>query len=360
MIKKYSNKNIITYLLIFFMINGCENNSQAINDYIDPKIIFSSKRWWNYDIFISDIYSGNTTQLTRNKWIDFNPSISPDSKKLLFISDRDGNREIYISDLEWLDGFAQWRASNLRNLTNSAESDWTPIYSPNENKIIFTTYFPGNDNYDIFIMNDDGGEKENLTKTSSYEKFPQFSPDGTFIIYQGWQNRKMDIFFLGLLDRNIENITRNNKHNDIISHGNSFSPDGETIVFTSDRDGNQNIYTMKLNGSEVQRLTEHTSRDYEPVFSPDGETIVFTSERDGNKDIFSINVKSKVLKNLSNSPNDDWNPRFYPDGRKILFQTNRDGNWEIYIMNLRGNGQKNLSNHPSTDYSYIVLPINNP
>ena len=349
-----------TSQFIFFLFFGCENSTSIKSEYIDPQIIFSSRRWWNYDIFITDIYSGHITQLTKNKWIDFNPSVSPDAKKLLFVSDRNGNREIYITDLEWLDGYTQWRGNNLRNLTSSNENDWTPVYSPTENKVAFSTYFPEDDNYDIFIMNDDGTNKENLTNTSTYEKFPQFSPDGSFLIYQGWHKGKMEIFFLGLLDKNNINITRNVKSNDILSHGNSFSPDGQSIVFTSERDGNRNIYLMKISGSEVDQLTFHESDDYEPTFSPNGKSIIFTSERDGNKEIYTILPKTKNLENLTNNPGDDWNPRYYPDGQKILFQSTRDGNWEIYMMNLDGGGQKNLTNHPATDYSYIILPLINP
>jgi len=356
------NSKIIlpTYLLLLLNIIGCENSISTQNQYIDPQIIFSSRRWWNYDIFISDIYGGQITQLTKNKWIDFNPSISPDGKKLTFVSDRDGNREIYSTDLEWLDGYTQWRGSNLKNITNSNENDWTPVFSPIENKIVFSTYFPEGDNYDIFIMNDDGTNKENLTNTLTYEKFPQFSPDGSFIIYQGWQKGKMDIFFLGLLDRNIVNITRNVNSNDIISHGNAFSPDGQSIVFTSERDGNRNIYLMRINGSDIEQLTNHEADDYEPSFSSDGQSIVFTSERDGNKEIYIIDTATKNLINLTKNSTDDWNPRFYPDGQKIVFQSTRDGNWEIYMMSLEGKGQTNLTNHPSTDYSFIVLPLINP
>ena len=352
--------NLILISLFLLHLLGCENTSSIRSQYIDPQIIFSSRRWWNYDIFISDIYGGHITQLTKNKWIDFNPSISQDSKKVAFISDRTGNRDIFIIDLEWLDGYTQWRGNNLRNLTLSKENDWTPVFSPIEDKIAFSTYFPENDNYDIFIMNDDGTNKENLTNTLSYEKYPQFSPDGSFIIYQGWQKGKMEIFFLGLLDKNNVNITRNVKYNDILSHGNAFSPDGQSIVFASDRDGNRNIYLMNINGSDVKQLTSDESNDYEPVFSPDGQSIIFTSERDGNKEIYSIDPETKDLNNLTNSPGDDWNPRFYPDGQKIVFQSTRDGNWEIYMMSLDGRGQKNLSNHPSTDYSFVVLPLINP
>ena len=339
--------------------NGCEDPAQSINKNIDPQIIFSSRRWWNYDIFISDVFNGRMTQLTKNKWIDFNPSISADGHKLAFVSDRDGNREIYLLNLEWLDGYSQWRGNNLTNLTNSLENDWTPVFSPTENKIAYSTYFPANDNYDIFLMNDDGTDVENLTNSNGYEKFPQFSPDGSFLIYQGWEKGKMDIFFLGLLDKNIINITKNIQSNDILSHGNSFAPDGQSIVFTSERSGDRNIFTMKINGDDLTQITNNIYDDYEPIFSPDGQSIVFTSERDGNKEIYIYSISSKNLKNLTKNSDNDWNPRFYSDGNNILFQSNRDGNWEIYMMSLNGKNQRNLSNHPSTDYSYIALPLNN-
>ncbi len=345
---------------LFINLQGCESAISTKNNYIDPQIIFSSRRWWNYDIFISDLNHGLITQITKNKWIDFNPSISPDGKKLLFVSDRDGNREIYITDLEWLDGYSQWRATNLTNLTNSNENDWTPIFSPIDEKIVFSTYFPNEDNYDIMIMNLDGTNKINLTNSSAYEKFPQFSPDGSFIIYQGWKGGKMEIFFTGLLDKNIENISRSISSNDILSHGNAFSPDGQSIVFTSDRDNNRNIYLMNINSTNLTQLTTHISDDYEPVFSPDGQSVVFTSERDGNKEVYLIDIESRNIKNLTEDPGDDWNPRFYEDNMKIIFQSSRDGNWEIYSMNLNGRNQTNLTNHPSTDYSFVVFPQKNP
>ena len=345
------------YLLIFVFFDffSCEKYSVDNNQYKDPHIIFSSRRWWNYDIFIGNILDGKITQLTKNKWIDFNPSISRDGKKLSFISDRDGNREIYITELEWLDGYSQWRGNELKNISNTFENEWTPVFSPIEDKIVYTAYFPENDNYDIFIMNYDGTEKKNLTNTSTYEKFPQFSPDGTFLIYQGWQSGKMELFFLSVYENNTINLTKSIKSNDIISHGNSFSPSGESIVFSSDRNGNKDIYLMNINGDSCAQITSDFSDDYEPTFSPDGESILFTSERDGNKEIYRFSLISRTLKNLTTNNGDDWNARFYPDGKKIVFQSSRDGNWEIYKMNFDGSMPSNLTNHVSTDYSFVIL-----
>ena len=88
--------------LVFFsfFLESCSKTGVVEEPYIDPHIIFSSRRWWNYDIFITDVFGGHTTQLTKNKWLDFNPAVSSDGSKLVFVSDRDGgNREIYAVDL---------------------------------------------------------------------------------------------------------------------------------------------------------------------------------------------------------------------------------------------------------------------
>ena len=353
---------ILIGIVLLMIPNGCSKTGVVEDPYIDPHIIFTSRRWWNYDIFIADVYGGHMTHLTKNKWLDFNPAISNDGSKLAFVSDRDGNREIYALDLIWMDGYTQWEGRNLTNITQTAGHDWTPKFSPTNEKIVFTTYFPATDNYDVFIMNADGSDKQNLTNSPYYEKHPQFSPDGSFIIFQAWQKGKMEIFFSNLLDGNIINLTRNTVSHDIIPHGNAFSPDEQEIVFTSERDGNRNIYIMNTDGTNQIQLTDHSAADYEPVYSPDGLSIIFTSERDGNKEIYIMNNNGLNLKNLSNNPADDWNPRYYPDNHKIVFQSLRDGpaNWEIYMMNLDGKRQTNLTNHPRTDYSFVILPLKNP
>ena len=347
-------------IIPMLFLNGCSKTGVVEEPYIDPHIIFTSRRWWNYDIFIADVYGGHMTHLTKNKWLDFSPAASPDGSKLAFVSDRDGNREIYILDLKWMDGYTQWEGVNLTNISKTSGHDWTPQFSPSNDKIVYTTYFPDSDNYDVFIMNIDGSGKKNITNSPGYEKNPQFSPEGSFILYQSWEKGKMEIFFSNLLDENNINLTRNTSSYDIISAGNAISPDGQKVVFTSDRDKNKNIYIMNTDGTGQKQLTSHPSNDYEPVFSPDGLSIVFTSERDGNKQVYIMNQEGKNMANLSKNSADDWAPKYYSDNRKIVFQSHRDGNWEIYMMKLDGTGQTNLTNHPRTDYSFTVLPLKNP
>jgi WD40 repeat protein len=136
----------------------------------------------------------------------------------------------------------------------------------------------------------------------------------------------------------------------------SFSPDGSKIAFTSTRDGNDEIYTMNVDGSEQVRLTNSLADDAYPSFSPNGSKIAFISGRDGIFEIYTMNVDGSNQKRLTKNIADDNFPCFSPDSSKIAFYSNRDGNWEIYIMNSDGSNQKNLTNNESDDHFSCFSP----
>jgi WD40 repeat protein/uncharacterized membrane protein YdcZ (DUF606 family) len=121
------------------------------------------------------------------------------------------------------------------------------------------------------------------------------------------------------------------------------------ITFISDRDGNDEIYIMNVDGSEQTRLTNNTAEDWWPCFSPDRSKIAFMSNRDGNYEIYIMNVNGSEQKNLTNNPKSDSVPSFSPDGSKIVFESDRDGNGEIYIMNVDGSEQTRLTNNQVWD-----------
>ncbi|MBI4285413.1 MAG: PD40 domain-containing protein [Chloroflexi bacterium] len=123
------------------------------------------------------------------------------------------------------------------------------------------------------------------------------------------------------------------------------------IAFSSDRDGNNEIYVMDADGSNPVNLTNHTAYDVYPYWSPDGSKIAFSSKRDGNDEVYVMNADGSNPVNLSNHTGDDFRPTWSPDGTKIAFNSNRDGNFEIYVMNADGSNQTNLTNNSSTDWT---------
>jgi len=141
------------------------------------------------------------------------------------------------------------------------------------------------------------------------------------------------------------------------------SPDGKKIVFTSNRDGNGNIYSMNIDGSGVTRLTNVSAEEQAPTWSPDGSKIVFESNRDGNFELYVMNLDGSGQKRLTFDPRTDGGPaRFSPDGTKIAFA--RSGategpdyyNFDIYTMNADGSDVKQLT----TDKEYDAGPVWSP
>ena len=115
------------------------------------------------------------------------------------------------------------------------------------------------------------------------------------------------------------------------------------IAFTSDRDGNAEIYVMNADGSNQTRLTNNTTGDWGPAWSPDGARIAFTSDRDDNWAIYVMNTDGSNQARLTNNTTGDWWPAWSPDGTRIAFSSARDGNWAIYVMNSDGSNQTQLT-----------------
>ena len=124
---------------------------------------------------------------------------------------------------------------------------------------------------------------------------------------------------------------------------------GGKIAFTSDRDGNNEIYIMDADGSEQTNITNSQANDMYPSWSPDGQKIAFSSDRDGNSQIYVINTEGSSIFRLTNNQGNDVHPSFSPDGQKIAFESDRGGKFEIYVMNDDGTDQTRLTYDQALD-----------
>jgi Tol biopolymer transport system component len=129
------------------------------------------------------------------------------------------------------------------------------------------------------------------------------------------------------------------------------------IAFSTDRDGNNEIYTMSPRGKDLTRLTNDPASDTEPQWSFDGTKLVFV--RAG--DIFVMNADGSGQTNLTNTPPPslDVNPTWSPDGSKIAFTSFRDGGFilRLYVMNADGSNVVRISTpDPSQDHNPAWSP----
>jgi len=128
-----------------------------------------------------------------------------------------------------------------------------------------------------------------------------------------------------------------------------WSFDGTQIAFGSDREGNFEIYKMNADGTNPINLTNNAATDAGAAWSPDGQRIAFSSNRDGSDEIYIMNVDGSNPVRLTYNSANDGGPDWSPDGSKIVFVSNRDGNEEIYVMNSDGSNQTRLTNQAGAD-----------
>ncbi len=141
--------------------------------------------------------------------------------------------------------------------------------------------------------------------------------------------------------------------------GLAWSPDGSRITFNSFRDGNNEVYVMNADGSSLSNLTNDPADDGTPACAPDGSRIAFDSNREGINDVFVIIADGSGLTRLTDDPGINFAPAWSPDGTRIAFYSDRDGNNEVYIMNADGSGQTNLTNSPAFDRDPAWSPDGN-
>ena len=113
------------------------------------------------------------------------------------------------------------------------------------------------------------------------------------------------------------------------------APETAKIVFSSNRDGNLEIYLMNPDGSEMLRLTDHPTRDYDPVWSPTGEQILFVSHRDGVRDLFLMNADGRNVEKVFKSTVDRSQPTWSPDGERFAYLRYNEATFYVADINER-------------------------
>ena len=215
------------------------------------------------NIYVYDLATRKTSQVTRGMGVEFDPALSPDAKRVAWRSIRNGNEEVRVANVD---------GSDVRNLTQHPAADYAPAWSPDGRKIAFAST-RGNGLAHIWLMNSDGTNPHPLTRKFGGE-YPAWSRDGRRIAFASNQPVRQDGFDIvvaGADGRNPHRIT----HNDLYEMGPAWSPDGRWIAFHAGKGGLHEIYLMRPDGSERRRLTRGGGEM--PSWSPDGRWIVYAA-----------------------------------------------------------------------------------
>lgn len=255
--------------------------------------------------------------------------------KIVFTSLRDGNYEIYVMNAD---------KSAQTNLTNNGAIDWQPAFSSDGSKIAFTSYRAGlaAGAPDVYVMNADGSALNKLTSAYA-DVTPSWSPDGSKIAFSSNRDGDYDIYVMNADGSGATNISAND-FNDATP---VFSPNGNKIAFASTMETQHfELYVMNSDGTGVTRLTNDAADGTNPDWSPDGSKIVF----DRNFDVMMMNADGTGVVNLTNHGAGDVHPAFSPDGTRVLFATNRDFNYEIYNLSLADSSVSRMTEASGHDF----------
>jgi Tol biopolymer transport system component len=227
-----------------------------------------------------------------------------------------------------------------------------PAALPESGRIAFASF--ANGHWQIFSVNESGGDVTQLTHLSSDQFHPAWSTDGTRIAFTApGGDGDMKIWVMDASGGNLERLT-SGPGSDYLPQ---WSPDGSRVAFVSSRDGNDEIYVMNNDGTNQTRLTHDTNEDLSPAWSPYGSQIAFQSNRDGNNDIYVMNADGSHVTNLTNTPTSgELDPAWSPDGTRIAFASDRDANPEIYVMDVDGSSVTRLTRDAAHDWNPAWSP----
>lgn len=294
-------------------------SSQQSTNYYDTGRLSNNSTYYWY-IIAYDVDGLSTSGPPWNFDVDY-------GGKIAFTSPRENyNYEIYIMDVD---------GTNQENISNNSGTNLHPSWSPNGTKIAYSYYSI------LYLMDADGTNQERLNDLNTYDDYsPCWSPDGSQITYSSTD----DIWIIDATGNNSENVTLSG----LDEWNPSWSPDGLSIIYVKNRNGYAEIYEMNTDGSNQTPLTSNSAHDSYPDWSPDGTKIAFASNRDGNYEIYTMSSNGSNQVRLTDNSATDRSPSWSPNGTKIAFISDRDGNYEVYVMDADGSNQYNISN--TADY----------
>jgi hypothetical protein len=179
--------------------------------------------------------------------------------------------------------------------------------------------------------------------------WPQVSPGGVYVAYSADQTSTVDTSKGDIFVAPYDGSAAPRRITDTATDDQSvdWTPDGARLLFTSNRTGNYELYSIRIDGTGLVRLTTNAAADGSPSVSPDGKRVAFTSDRNGNFDIYTMNIDGSGVTRLTTSSGGDVDPDWSPDGSKIAFSSTRTGDFEIFSMSANGSNQTNLTGDPT-------------
>ena len=318
---------ILCGLLVTFLVNSKE-------------VLYLSNADGDLELYVSDIESGKTRQLTNNDLDDSQASWSPDGKWIVYTGRVGADLEIFMISSN---------GKNSRRLTHHEKGiDFSPQWSSDGKKILYISQTKHN--YSLLELEVENN-KLNMLVTSKLElKSPKWSPDNRLISYISVDGKTSHLNAVNSVSKKITPLTSFIKEQQIDFN---WSPDSKNIVFCARRNKVIDLYSLNVKNKEEIQLTNLWTIDTEAAFSPDGEKLLFLSSREDKvrRQLFIGDKSLKKVTAITPQNVEILNPTWSIDGEKVAFSLYSKRRFVVMVKDLT-TGENKLLNGADKGFQY--------
>jgi dipeptidyl aminopeptidase/acylaminoacyl peptidase len=220
-------------------------------------------------------------RLTKGNKDEYHAVLSPDGKKILYVSEVNGSRDIWLADAD---------GQNAVPLTDDPGTEDQPAWAPDSRQIAYAAFPKEGGSFDLWLMYSDGSGRRRLTATPANEIFP------------------------------------------------TWHPNGDLVAYVTDAGGNFDIYAINIHDGRTTPIVVSPDNEARPAWSPDGTKIAFSRwparGRSTESTLWVANADGTAPIELSAAPAPATHPAWAPDGRTLAFQHRGETAWEIWSLAL--------------------------
>jgi LCP family protein required for cell wall assembly len=222
-----------------------------------------------------------------------------------------------------------------RTRTQTLTSTPSPTATALPNRIVFSADENNDSFQDVLTMKSDGSDLQVVVQSAVHELVCDWKADRSRIIFE----RGGQLYLINPDGSSESVLTGLPAGSNTQAH---WSQNGEWIVFRHNNT-QSDLYIVRPDGSDLRQLTDDVADDSDPAWSPDGRTIVFISDRDGNPEIYTIAVSeltsatptptpspTLTITRLTNTAGTEVGPQYSPDGNTLVYARSDAGQWDIF------------------------------